>query len=256
MKLSCALVACNDNPHYLDFWPIVKKAWWDIVGIPCIMIYVAETIPDSLKADPAVIHFQPIQGWPTATQAQVIRLLYPALLKTDGAVMLSDMDMIPMQAKFFHDGFASFQPDQFVSLRGIDDAQRQIYICYVGATPQTWRDLFGIRTLEDIKILMSQWAKHNPADGHYDGIGWCLDQQILYLVIKTWQEQNPYRIGLLPWTSRIPRLDRGNPEEWLHYSQTLHNNIQANLYIDFHMPPYKNFKQQIDQIQSVASLCI
>jgi hypothetical protein len=254
MKLSCALVACNDNPHYLAFWPIVKKAWWDIVGIPCVMIYVAETIPDSLKADPAVIHFQPIQGWPTATQAQVIRLLYPALLKTDGAVMLSDMDMIPMQSKFFHEGFASFQPDQFVSLRGIDEQERQIYMCYVGATPKTWSELFGIETVKDIRTTLESWAQRNPADGNHGGTGWCTDQQILYVAIKGWEQEYPSRIGLLPWTLRIPRLDRGNPEEWLHNSQNLHNNIRAKLYIDFHMPPYKAFKNHIDLLFYLVTL--
>ena len=105
MKVSCVLVACNDNPKYLQFWPIVKKAWWDLVGLPCIMVYVGSTLPEELKNDPAVLHWKPSPSWPTATQAQVIRLLYPALLKCDGAVLLSDMDMIPMQRDFFIKGF-------------------------------------------------------------------------------------------------------------------------------------------------------
>ena len=225
MKLSCALVACNDNPHYLDFWPVVKKAWWDIVGIPCIMVYVADTIPGHLKTDPAVIHFQPIQGWPTATQAQVIRLLYPALLKGEGAVILSDMDMIPMQQDFFHKGFEPFHPNQFVSLRGIDEHEKQIYMCYVGATPQTWQDLFGIQSIQDI----------------------------LYAAVKHWQQTNPERIGLLPWSPTIPRLDRGNPTEWIQRSQVLEANIEQSLYVDFHMPPYKPFQLQIDGILDLAS---
>lgn len=253
MKLSCALVACNDSPHYLDFWPVVKKAWWDIVGIPCIMIYVAETVPDHLKADPAVIHFQPIQGWPTATQAQVIRLLYPALLKGDGAVILSDMDMIPMQRDFFHEGFYLFQPNQIVSLRGIDEQEHQIYMCYVGATSQTWRDLFGIQTQEDIRTTMMSWSQRNPADGRHGGTGWCTDQQILYAAVKSWEIQEPDRVGLLPWTPTIPRLDRGDPYEWYYHTQELETKIQQSYYIDFHMPPYKQFKHRIDQILALAT---
>lgn len=253
MKLSCALVACNDNSKYLDFWPIVKRAWWDIVGIPCIMIYIAETIPDYLKGDPAVIHFQPIQGWPTATQAQVIRLLYPALLTGDGAVVLSDMDMIPMQDSYFHKGFESFDTSQFVSLRGIDEGEKQIYMCYVGATPQTWRDLFGIQTQDDIRTLMDFWSKQTPSDGQHGGIGWCTDQQILYQVVKKWQQIQPERIGLLPWTLMIPRLDRGDPYEWYHHTKELETKIEQSYYIDFHMPPYSQFKQRIDEILAIAS---
>jgi hypothetical protein len=252
MKLSCALVACNDNPHYLAFWPAVKKAWWDVVKIPCIMVYVAETIPKELEEDSAVIHFKPIEGWPTATQAQVIRLLYPALLKADGAIVLSDMDMIPMQHDFFHNGFAQFHTNQFVSLRGIDEQERQIYMCYVGATPQTWSELFGIETVKDVRTTLENWAHRNPADGNHGGTGWCTDQQILYVAIKGWEQECPNRIGLLPWTQTIPRLDRGNPNEWLQYSQALGENIQTFTYIDFHMPPYYQFKQQIDGILYLA----
>jgi hypothetical protein len=217
------------------------------------MVYVAETIPDHLKNDPAVIHFQPIQGWPTATQAQVIRLLYPALLTGDGAIILSDMDMVPMQDAYFHKGFESFAQNQFVSLRGIDEEEKQVYICYVGATPQTWRDLFGIQTVQDIRNRMETWSQQAPADGLHGGVGWCTDQQILYVTVKHWQQIYQDRIGLIPWTPSIPRLDRGNPTEWIEYSPQLERNIQQKYYVDFHMPPYSAFKLYIDGVLSLTT---
>ncbi len=254
MKLSCALVACNDNPKYLDFWPIVKRAWWDIVGIPCVMVYVAETIPDTLTNDSAVIHFQPIQGWPTATQAQVIRLLYPALLKCDGAVVLSDMDIIPMKRDFFVQGFEQFQPHQLVSLRGIDEEERQVYMCYVGATPQTWRDCFGIQSVNDIQIMMTNWAAHVQADGSRGGKGWCTDQLILYQAFIHWKMNFPDRIGCLPWTKEIPRLCRTRPSEWLEWNHTLQLSLQYKYYVDFHMPHYDQWKDHIEKIYSYLLL--
>jgi hypothetical protein len=248
MRLSCALVACNDNPKYLDFWQVVKKAWWDIVGIPCVMVYVADTLPQYLAEDPAVIHFKPIPEWPTATQAQVIRLLFPALLQCDGAVMLSDMDMIPLQRDFFTGGFSRFSENQFVSLRGIDEGEKQIYMCYVGATPKTWKDLFGIKSIEDISSLMRKWASEFPADGNHGGLGWCTDQRRLYDKVKEWQIQQPERVGLIPWTPTIPRLDRGNPNEWLHWNDLLEFKLKNTMYIDFHMPPYSIFYSIIDKV--------
>jgi hypothetical protein len=232
---------------------MVKKAWWDVVGIPCVMVYVAETIPEDLKADPAVVHFRPIRGWPTATQAQVIRLLYPALLKGDGAILLSDMDMIPMQADFFHTGFELFQTNQFVSLRGMDEQERQIYMCYVGATPKTWQDLFGIQTVMDVQTTLESWSQRNPADGNHGGAGWCTDQQILYKAVQDWQHSRPERVGLLPWTPTIPRLDRGNPREWIQHSEELETRIREKRYIDFHMPPYAQFRYRIDRIAALAA---
>jgi hypothetical protein len=248
MKLSCVLVACNENTKYLDFWTVVKKAWWDICQLPCVMVYIGKVLPDHLKRDPAVKHIEPVNGWPTATQAQAVRLLYPALLKCEGAVMLSDMDMIPMQNEFFREGFSHFQPNQFVSLRGIDEGEKQIYMCYVGATPKTWSDMFGVKQEEDVTRILGIWSKEFPADGQHGGKGWCTDQMILYDKVKGWQRDFPDRVGLIPWTQEISRLDRGNPQEWYAWNGTLEAKILAKEYVDFHMPPYSHFSKQIDEV--------
>jgi hypothetical protein len=245
MKLSCVLVACNDNPKYLSFWPVVKKAWWEIARLPCVMVYVADSIPEYLEKDPAVIHFKPIPGWPTATQAQVIRLLYPALLPTDDAVMLSDMDMIPLQSDWFLKGFETFQPNQFVSLRGIDEREKQIYMCYVGARPTVWKEMFGIFSVDDIQTRLEDWSKKLPADGSHGGLGWCSDQIILYSHVKIWQMNHPERIGLHPWTAEILRLDRENPEDWFVWNPVLEANLLGDVFVDFHMPPIQEFHPQI-----------
>jgi hypothetical protein len=249
MKLSCVLVACNENPHYLQFWPIVKKAWWELLQLPCIMVYTGPELPEELKNDPAVIHWKPIPTWPTATQAQCIRLLYPALLKCDGAVMISDMDMIPLQKDFFlKDGFETFSESQFVSLRGIDEAEKQIYMCYVGATPKVWSELFEIQSIEDIYKTMTLWSSNSLADGSHGGLGWCTDQLGLYNKVKEWQSKAPERLGLILWTPSIPRLDRGNPYEWLEWNSLLEAKLEAKEYVDFHMPSYIHFKEQTDAV--------
>lgn len=252
MKLDCALVACNDNPHYLAFWPIVKRAWWDVVGIPCIMVYVGESLPVHLKDDPAVRHFKPIEGWPTATQAQVIRLLYPALLKCEGAVVLSDMDIVPLQKEWFIDGFAKAESDQFVSLRGIDENDRQVYMCYVGATPTVFGAIFNIQSEDDIRRLCTGMSGHFFADGQHGGQGWCLDQQILYTYLKHLLSVCPDALGGYPWTATIPRIDRSRPQEWLQVEESLRKRIASNEYVDFHMPPFIRFQEQIQQIVEAA----
>ena len=258
MKLSCALVACNDNPHYLQFWPYVKRAWWEIVGIPCVMVYVGHTVPDSIKDDPAVIHFPPLDSWPTATQAQVIRLLYPALMKCDGAIVLSDMDMIPVQKDFFVNGFLQFSEQQIVSLRGIDENEKQIYMCYVGATPKTFSDIFHIQSVEDIQTCMKSWSTMIQSDGQHGGKGWCTDQQILYLTFKQLIEKTPDRVGLLPWISHVEltdRLDRANPAEWYQLTDTLLKKIKSNQYVDFHMPPLQYCEPHLEFILENCKQC-
>ena len=253
MKLSCALVACNENPRYLEFWPLVRQAWWEIVGIPAVMIYIGETKPEEYKDDPSVICFKPIEGWSTVTQSQVIRLLYPALLQCDGAVVLSDMDMIPLQREFFVEGLEQFQPNQFVSLRGIDEHEQQIYICYCAATPQTWSDLFQVKTIEDIRTRMTEWQQQmNIQVTKHGEPGWCFDQQKLYEHVMGWNIQCPTRVGLLPWTSSFARLDRASPQDWYPGNPLLATRIQTKEFIDFHMPPIEYFSNVIADVFQLA----
>ena len=252
MKLSCVLVACNENTKYLDFWPAVKEAWWKIVHLPCIMVYVGESLPKHLEKDPAVRFFKAIPGWPTATQAQCIRLLYPALLGGDDAVMISDMDMIPLQRAFFTEGFQSFNRNQFVSLRGIDETEKQIYMCYVGATPRIWGELFSVTNENDVRNRLIELSQRYPADGKHGGQGWCSDQLELYEKVELWQQLWPQQVGLKPWTREIPRLCRTNPYEWANFSEEFECNLKNGNYVDFHMPPFEQFSSIIFRIVETA----
>jgi hypothetical protein len=250
MKLAAALVACNENPKYLEFWPLVKYAWWHVVGIPAIMVYVGETIPEDLKTDPCVIHFPPVEGWPTATQAQVIRLLYPGLLGADGVIVVSDMDIIPMQREFFVDGFAKFREDQFVSLRGIDEVNKQVYMCYVGATPEVWRKMFQVGSVEDVRRYMTAMKESIPSSGMHGGQGWFTDQLILYNRVKEWEARGDDSLGLVPLQTEdeFHRLDRADPDVWESVPEELLTQVRQRHYIDFHMPPLCYCMGQVQMI--------
>lgn len=255
MKLASVLLACNENTKYLDFWPSVRESWRRIVGIPCMMVYVGEQLPAHLYGDAGVIFFRALPGWPTATQAQCVRLLYPALLECDGAVMISDMDMMPLQRRFFCDGFARFEPDQFVSLRGIDIGLGQVYACYVGATPNTWGDLFEIRTSDDVVCRMEDWASRYPADGCHGGHGWWTDQQELFRRVREWQATQPKRVAPVPWREHISRLDRCNPEEYRTWDDQLEARLKAEYYVDFHMPDYIGAAPMVNRVLALLSEC-
>src|SRR5581483_10874410 len=98
-RLGRVLLACDLNRDYLDFWPSTRRAWEEIVGIKPTLVLVSpeECVPADLREDPAVIVFKPVEGIHTAFQAQCIRLLYPALVETAGAVMIADIDLYPLR---------------------------------------------------------------------------------------------------------------------------------------------------------------
>src|SRR5439155_17037191 len=95
LGLTHALVASDLNERYLGCWPLARRAWREYVGVDACLVLVAEPddVPETLSAEPGVVVFPPAPGLHTAFQAQGIRLLYPGLLDTDGAVITADIDM-------------------------------------------------------------------------------------------------------------------------------------------------------------------
>lgn len=257
MKLSCALVACNENPRYLEFWPIVKRAWQDIVGIPVLLVYVAHQLPPQLEGDTSVVLFPPLAAWPTATQAQCIRLLFPSLIQCDGAILISDMDMIPLQPQWFHETIASCASEDWVSYR--EPLNNQIVMCYCAAAAQTWRDMFSVRNMEDVRAKLQEWATTWPADGQRGGAGWTSDQEILFQTVLA-ASQTPgmvSRIKILqdPFHHACPRpdrLDRAIPQEWTLFPEEVKTALAAKQFVDFHMPPYGMFSTELNAICDYA----
>lgn len=256
MKLGAVLLAVNDNPHYLQFWPAVRDCWLKIVKVPVFLAYVGETLPDSLKGDPYVTHFKwPTfkTEWPSATVAQCIRLLLPALLPVDGAVLIGDIDCAPLNPEFFHAEVAKARDDQFVSLRGILEADKQVCMMYVAAHPKTWSEMFDIRHINDVYLALQGFARNYPADGKHGGKGWCSDQIELYRMVKAWQATKPNRIRINDWSWDIPRLCRSMPAEWVNgLSEPLKARIFHGHYIDFHMPPLAGNEKTVLEILNFA----
>ena len=258
LRLNTVLLACNENPKYLDFWPAARRAWNEVVGVRCVLIYVGDSIPAHLQGDPDVVLFEPIAEWPTATQAQCVRLLYPALIECAGAVAINDIDMAPLRRDYYVDGFARHRADQFVSLRGIDDACKQVSMCDVAAAPATWGEMFGVRTLADVHARLREWAAANPADGVHGmdgGTGWCTDQLEFYKTVVAWRRDRPARVAVEPWfPPNHRRLCRSRPQFWAtaEARAALPKWLAAGDFVDFHMPPWADCAGAISNIIGMA----
>ena len=268
LRLKTVLLACNENKKYLDFWPVVRRAWNEIVGVRCVLVYVrgkGAAMPAHLIGDPDVIDFEAVSAWPTATQAQCIRLLYPALLggadkalggafAINDAVAIGDVDMIPMQRAYYVDGFARHRADQFVSLRGVDEGCTQVYMWDVAAAPATWGEMFGVRSVADVRAILGEWARTNASDGIHGmqgGVGWCTDQILFYRKVKEWARERPARVALEPWFApNHRRLCRSRPVYWAtpEARATLFAPALRDAYIDFHMPEWATHDHVIEEI--------
>lgn len=182
MKLTTVLTAVNDNPKYTRFIPTFVSQWKHrYPHLKLRIVWVGSKLPDEFKQYAEhILLFPEIPGVSTVYTAQTLRILYPALLDPTDVTVITDMDMIPGNNTYFTTKLASVPDDSFVSMRPLSVVDPgQIAMCYAAASTPVWQRLFGVRSLEDIRIFLQ--SNYNPGtDGIHGGHGWCQDQELLY----------------------------------------------------------------------------
>jgi hypothetical protein len=188
MRLSHVLLASDLNPDYLEYWPSARRAWLEIVGIEPTLLLIAHEaeVPADLRSDPNVTPFAPIEGVHTALQAQCIRLLYPAVVDTDEAVLIADVDLYPLRRSYFIDSIGRLDKQFFVSYRDVNLDRQQVAIAYNAATPTTWSSLFNVSNVDDVRAVLTGWTELLEYDGRRAWPGWYTDQEILHRALASW----------------------------------------------------------------------
>lgn len=254
LRLTHVVVACDLNPGYVDSWPLIRRAWLDIAGIEPILVLVAEEdAPTELLEDARVVRFTPIEGLHTAFQAQCIRLLYPALLDVRGGVLISDMELVPLDPSYFHGPAATLDERFFVAYRDVLLPRGELAIAYNAARPETWADVFSIADQDDVRARLSEWAAGTSYEGSRGGAGWYTDQLVLYQTALPWGERTG-RLWLLDddYTS-YRRLDRLDIEREGILTSGMRQGLLRRAYTDFHcLVPHNRFEDANEEVVDLA----
>lgn len=255
MKLDLCIVACDLNDDYTQFFDIVKFSWKHYVGIDTKFILISYFIPKELenfKDD--IILFNPIKDIPTAFQAQCIRILYPALLKQyKNSIIISDMDLIPLNKSFYIDSIDSINENNFVVYRNVISEYLQYPICFCAANPKTWAEIFSIESINDVITTIETWFELFINAGYFYQISspfsviWACDQLKLFELVNKWNNNNKLTL-LSDKITKFNRLDRHdivNIEKNLDEYQA---KIKSGIYSDFHLPRLKCYQNLIRNI--------
>lgn len=241
LKIDRVIVSTDTNPMYLDFWPIVAKAWTQITGIKPTLALIAphgtpinDTIGD-------VIRFDPIPGISNALYSQVIRLLLPVFFEND-VCLISDIDMIPLSKDYFVQTVADLPENSFVVYRdrAYEHEPYRYPMCYNAAKGKIFKEIFNVQDVNQIPSIVTQWNNL-----HW---GWQTDEMILSLSLRKWHGFNSHCIRLgHSVTNRVDRSD------W-QYNINL---LKAGHYIDCHsVRPYSLHKKAIDTLLEVVGITI
>lgn len=234
MFLDCVLTAVNENELYLEFVPIFIKTWNKLYpNVDVKIILIAKQIPESLLSYKSnIILFEPIENILTAFISQFIRLLYPCILNYENGVMITDIDMLPMNRTYYTENIKSYNNNKFIYYReNICFEYKQISMCYNVASPRIWKNIFGINSLEDIKnTIKNVNAKNIIKEGH-GNIGWCTDQITLFDKVMIWNKNTNNFICLKENETKFKRLDR---ETFNISNINIITNITVGNYSDYH----------------------
>jgi len=237
MKIGTVLTASDLNPLYCDFIPIFIKAWNILFPeVDVIIVLVADKIPDFLiDYSKNIKLFNPIPNIHTAFQAQCVRLLYPQYIKRNEGVLITDMDMIPMNRYYYERCISSISDQTFIAYRDIL-LPHEIPMCYNIAIPETWRKMFEGETLE-------KWYQRKVYDGKHGGSGWNIDQLVL---IEKFNQYTGTKVILNDNITKYKKLDRTG---YNFNDRFLADKIKSGEYSDYHcLRPYSQFKEVNDFI--------
>lgn len=252
MKFKCVLSACNLNSMYCDFIPNFVKAWNILYPeVTVKIVLVAESIPEKFNSyEKNIILFQPIPGVSTSFISQYIRLLYPCILKdVNEGILITDMDMYPMNNTYYSESIKTYTNDKFIHYRSNVMMDRsQMAICYNIATSKVWRDIFAVNTLENI----IENIKNVYKDIKYEGIpgksGWSKDQLDLFTKVLDWNKKTKNLILLKDNETKFNRLDRS---KFFKLTPPIVQKIKEGFYSDCHtFRPYDSYKKINDEIIS------
>jgi hypothetical protein len=245
MKLDCVLTAVNENPLYLCFIPLFINSWKKLYpSVDVKIIVIANEIPEKYKEySKHIVLFTPIENISTAFISQYIRILYPAILKYNNGVLITDMDMIPMNRTYYTKNIEEYDNSKFIYYReNVCFNYKQIAMCYNVAIPSIWKEIFNVNSIDDIINRLKTVNKSiNYVDGHGKS-GWCTDQIDLYTYVMNWNKKTNNLICLKENKTMFKRLDRNSSCNI--NNEVLRTNISNGIYTDYHcMRPFEKYKE-------------
>lgn len=233
MKIDYALMSCDDNPLYIDFMPLMTRAW-NRIGIRPVYVIICDSESRIDGERETVIRFKKIKGISMASQALHARIW--AWKMMTGNCILSDIDMLPISGDYFNGIAARYEEDNIVSY--CDDAYEkfgQIASCYILGNSRVMGRL----------ITEECWEDYLRARVAEVGDVWGGDQEYLGRILK----EHPYTVRLRRGFNMAGQADNRLDRDYWKYTE---DDIKQGRIYDSHLlRPYKDHKEAIDKLESL-----
>lgn len=237
MKIDYAIMGSNENPMYIDFWPIISRVWKELFDIVPVLGLICDDDSDFIEDEYGLIKkFKSIEGVDSGLQSQIIRLYLTKELT--GNIIISDIDMAPLSKEYFIEQVSHFDESKIYSMSTDNyecNRNKEIPMCY---------NISNAKIFANMLELDETWEKFVKRLDSM-GFGWTTDQNYLWIKLQKYKEKNPNDTIFLNrgWSRganrRIDRL-------WWGYDDNL---VSSGYYIDAHLlRPYNQNKESIDKL--------
>lgn len=119
MTIDRVILSCDDNPKFIEFWPLMAHAWKKIFGASVWLAVVATRDKFSLsdlRAHGNVVRYEPVPGIPTSNQAKMARYHLAAEWRDACITMTNDLDLLPLQKKYLNNLLAQRKPGHLMTI--------------------------------------------------------------------------------------------------------------------------------------------
>lgn len=236
MKIDYVIVSSNENPYYLDFWPIISKIWKENFKITPVLGLICNEDSDFENSEYGLIKkFKSVEGIDEGLQSQIVRLYLPKEL--DGYCLISDIDIIPLSTQYFND-CATYLSEDNIVIYSSDNPEclknNEYPMCYVSSHSESFKKIF------DLDLDWLSFANLMKTRNQ----GWFTDQKYLYEKVNEYKNKTNKVVLLNRGWAGIAnkRIDRAS---W-NYDPI---KVSEGYYIDSHsLRPYSEYSLQINKL--------
>tara|TARA_R100000458_G_C8266393_1_gene241422 strand:- start:464 stop:1246 length:783 start_codon:yes stop_codon:yes gene_type:complete len=114
------ILSTDDNETYINFFPIVAKAWKKFFDIEVSLAYVTDKddnhpLVTEMRKYGEVHLFPVVRGVPTGNQAKMARF-FLAGMYGDDVCMVNDIDTAPLSTPYFERVLSQYQPGKLLAV--------------------------------------------------------------------------------------------------------------------------------------------
>lgn len=264
MKIDYAIMSSNNNPLYLDFWPLVSEIWKTRIGITPVLVLIDKD-PDSIEVDDryGIVHrVKESNQFPDYLYYTNARVWFASKC-ADKVCAICDIDMIPLSKFYFNDYISDINPDAFVWLASPRyDIYNQHIMNYATSKGSNFQKLFDIDqsdSLDDfltkLKVIGDSMKLRGLAKSATRKPYWNLDEVTITKRVDELKltgeleviDKIPWKDGLLK-SRRSMRLSRNEGNDV--YRTDL---LNSGYYVDYHSHrPYQQYRNKIHTITNLA----